>query len=84
MRTESRALDVALRRLEVLCAKAGRLPRDCAKAERMAMVAEIDASIRALRAVQGDLRQRIARTRRCRPAVVAYGRAANILQSPRR
>ena len=84
MSQEFRAIDIALKRMEKLNARARQLAPDCGKAERMALIADIDAAMRALRATQGELRGRIARTRRCRPVVTAYGRAANILSATRR
>lgn len=79
MKHEFRPVEIALKRMENLCERAGRLGEDSTKAERMAMIADLDAAVASLRLVQTEIRGRMARSRRSRPAVIAYGRAANIL-----
>lgn len=84
MTREFRPVEIALKRMETLCERAANLGEDATKAERMAMIADLDAAVSALRTVQSEIRGRMARSRRCRPAVIAYGRAANILINSRR
>lgn len=76
MNPEFRAVDIALKRLEILSEKAKRLPEDCSKLERMAMIAELDTAMRAMRAMQADIRERLSRSRRTSAAANAYGRSA--------
>lgn len=83
MTPEFRAVDLALKRLELLAERARRLPEDCTKLERMAMIAEIDTAMRAMRAMQTDIRERLSRSRRTSVAANAYGRSA-ALNSNRR
>lgn len=83
MTARYRALDVALKRMDLLCRRAEDLPPDATKAERLALVAEISLAVAAMRVSRDEIRGRLARSRRCRPAVTAYGRAANILQTRR-
>jgi len=76
-------LDTALKRLDVLCRIAARMDTETSRAQRIAMIVDIEAGLGLMRAARGDMRARLNRSRQSRPATTAYGRAQSLRLSPR-
>ena len=76
-------LDIALKRLDILCRAAARMGHETSRAERIAMIVDLEAGLRLMRIARADMRARLARSRQSRPAATAYGRAQSLRLSPR-
>ena len=68
-------LESALTRLDQLCRTAETLGRAAPVAERLVLIADLEAALAAMRTARTEIRGRLARARKSAPAATAYGRA---------
>lgn len=76
-------LDTALKRLDILCRAAARMGSEASRAQRIAMIVDLEAGLRLMREARADMRARLTRCRQSGPAATAYGRAQSLRLSPR-
>jgi hypothetical protein len=82
-KTDLAYLDTALKRLDVLCRAAARMGSEASRAQRIAMIVDLEAGLRLMRIARADMRARLSRSRQSRSVATAYGRAQSLRLSPR-